>query len=1170
MDERTFQGYVLTWLGEILDDNPTLPFVLPEQERRPKTLRKPGDIILRDRDNPEKIAVVGELKLPDAPDGSAPDRRDVLQKTLEKANEFRANWYFTWNVNDLMLWDNSRGAVPLLERRFDHLYLPPDRHIFDRDELDDPDVLARYKPFLHKFLETFARYYTREVEIALKPADRQFAISLHVNLRPVIGALHRDLLKLSQEDRAVRTTLQRYMAEALGWIPREAKFWSDEVYALARLCAYLLANKLIFYETLRRNFSGLDPLRIDPSVRRGSRLASILDDYFEQARIASKDYEPVFHGVHYGKRPLTTDSIPFLGDRIVAPLRDLAERIAEFNLAKLDHEIVGRIYQEVNDPHERHRFGQHYTLPEIVDLINAFCISSPTDKVLDPACGGGTFLVRAYARKKYLARKAGQALPTHSELLQQLFGVDIAPHAAHLTTVNLATQALLPERNYPLVDHKDFFDLEPESKIAHGWLPKGLDAVVTNPPYTRQELIEDKLKRKIYATLVQDAREWLRDFGTVSPSRRSDIYLYFFLHSAPFIRERGYIGFITSNSWLNALYGVPLQKFFLDNFRMVAILESKVERWFSGAAIITAVTILQHERDEQKRNENVVKFVRFFTPLEKLFPPTRDEDARLAAVERLVESIERCNRLTTTPDYRINPVRQADLLADGAETDPETGITKYVGGKWGKYLWAPDVFFKILERAGDRLCKLSQVATVRYGILTGSNDFFYVKDITDELSDHELRRSYGLTRRDTKRLRVIEDGNGTAHIIEAEFLKPVITSPKEIARLTIDPPNLPYRVLIVHKDKKQLEGTHVIKYIKLGEIRRFGGAERGSVPAKNPSCQFRERWYDLGPVSPAPILIPETNNERVFAVLNRASALADQRLVEIVCDDAEVIAAPLMSSFGALVAELYGRISLGEGGLDLPASDVAKLLTVIPAALPQSQRQKLANAAQRLASRAPASYFEECLLPDRRALDDAVLEAFGFADPHERARVRDDLVAGVRDLLSARLARAIQLAGIPEELQPRARKQVNVPAVAAELWQDFDTSTLRRFPSDFLPETDKRLVVEKLDFAEGEIEVHGGLYGAGEITIGSQTYSLGAVSRAEFAKYAIEATGLRTVEIPTDPNICLQAVKAYEAYIAQLRSTFRSLAETRTSDPKLIRKLEDELMRLAALHTCIQ
>ena len=73
---------------------------------------------------------------------------------------------------------------------------------------------------------------------------------------------------------------------------------------------------------------------------------------------------------------------------------------------------------------------------------------------MDPACGGGTFLVRAYARKKELS-----PVRKHVQLLSDLFGVDISHFATHLTTINLATRDLIDQENYPQIARSDFFDV---------------------------------------------------------------------------------------------------------------------------------------------------------------------------------------------------------------------------------------------------------------------------------------------------------------------------------------------------------------------------------------------------------------------------------------------------------------------------------------------------------------------------------------------------------------------------------------------------------------------------------------------------------------------------------------------------------------------------------------
>src|SRR5690348_12521955 len=153
------------------------------------------------------------------------------------------------------------------------------------------------------------------------------------------------------------------------------------------------------------------------------------------------------------------------------------------------------MYEQLIKPAERHRYGQHYTQPAVVDLINSFALRTGGDRVLDPGCGGGTFLVRAYARKKYL-----DATQEHSELLETLYGCDILNYACHLSIINLAIRDLIDDDNFPRIHLGDFLRFVPEqvfssqpTRIQAGGLPTGTreirleaqscDAIIGNPPY---------------------------------------------------------------------------------------------------------------------------------------------------------------------------------------------------------------------------------------------------------------------------------------------------------------------------------------------------------------------------------------------------------------------------------------------------------------------------------------------------------------------------------------------------------------------------------------------------------------------------------------------------------------------------------------------------------------
>ena len=78
-----------------------------------------------------------------------------------------------------------------------------------------------------------------------------------------------------------------------------------------------------------------------------------------------------------------------------------------------------------------------------------------------------------------------------------------------------------------------------------------------------------------------------------------------------------------------------------------------------------------------------------------------------------------------------NQERQVALADGQAEIAQHEGV-QYKGGKWGQYVRAPDVWFDILETAGDRLVPLHDLAEIRRGFTSGADKFYCVRDVTDE------------------------------------------------------------------------------------------------------------------------------------------------------------------------------------------------------------------------------------------------------------------------------------------------------------------------------------------------------------------------------------------------------------------------------------------------------
>jgi len=145
-------------------------------------------------------------------------------------------------------------------------------------------------------------------------------------------------------------------------------------------------------------------------------------------------------------------------DNISAAMREVIKTLANYSLVTLDvdpnttRDILKVLYQGLVPKKLRHNLGEYYTPDWLAErLIDMTVVGDlkPTDKVLDPACGSGTFLVlcirkmREYAKKKMLNEEE-----TLNKILLNVVGFDLNPLAVISSRTNylLALGDLLEHR----------------------------------------------------------------------------------------------------------------------------------------------------------------------------------------------------------------------------------------------------------------------------------------------------------------------------------------------------------------------------------------------------------------------------------------------------------------------------------------------------------------------------------------------------------------------------------------------------------------------------------------------------------------------------------------------------------------------------------------------------
>ncbi len=581
------------------------------------------------------------------------------------------------------------------------------------------------------------------------------------------------------------------------------------------------------------------------------------------------------------------------------------------------------------------------------------------------------------------------------------------------------------KEEHPLVWNIEFAEIFFEKK--------GFDIIIGNPPYVRQEDItdpENKLPPKNYKeALRQSIYEEFPDYFYAKKDKsklakkidgKSDLYTFFYLKSLKLLNRKGIHTFICSNSWLDVGFGKWLQEFILNNTRMQLIIDNHAKRSFASADVNTIISVFDAPQKNVDENYKT-KFVAFKKPFEDVI---NTENLLL---------IDYAETIIKDEDFRVFPITYKELKEAGTvyenENDKKLGIGKYEGDKWGgKYLRAPDIYWTIMEKGKDKFVRLGDIAEVRFGIKTGANDFFYVEDLTDKITELEFNRIANLKNTKTideikeKNLRVVKpskyksgDKDYKLFLIEDEFLKPVIKSPRELKTIIVNEKDLKYKVLMCSKTKDELKGKYVLDYIIWGENEKIEikqGKDKGKkiVGFNNISTiKVRKIWWNLGNRKISEFVVPSKVGER-FGIWVNERFLTDKILYDCYYFDIKTkisIRISLNSTITRFFVEMFSRQLTGAQAIsDIDVIIYKKTLIINP---------KLIVTADSFSNKFVYSIFTELgfdaqipvrkqepnPLPDRKELDDIIFDAIGLTEEE-----RKEVYWATAELVQNRLKKA--------------------------------------------------------------------------------------------------------------------------------------------------------------------
>lgn len=322
-----------------------------------------------------------------------------------------------------------------------------------------------------------------------------------------------------------------------------------------------------------------------------------------------------------------------------------------YNFDLISADVLGAIYEDyighileevekgidiVKDYGKRKKAGIYYTPTHVVDYIVRNVLSELKQKtpeqvsefkILDPACGSGSFLIKAFdVLKEYYdiynlnqrPQKGGSTdLTSYANMIsfvekkiisENLFGVDLDSQAAEIAAVNIMLKALRKGERLPLIlgdnikrgnslisgteeELMTYFGEEWKKERPFDWSQEfrdifakgGFNVVIGNPPHG--------------AKLTKEERSFFLDKYQVAKGYKNTASL-FIERATQLLRQDGILGLVIPKSLTFSQKWSVVRDFILTNLKLTEIVD--ISKAFPGVLLEQIILLCQNKREEVK------------------------------------------------------------------------------------------------------------------------------------------------------------------------------------------------------------------------------------------------------------------------------------------------------------------------------------------------------------------------------------------------------------------------------------------------------------------------------------------------------------------------------------------------------------------------------------------
>jgi type I restriction-modification system DNA methylase subunit len=295
--------------------------------------------------------------------------------------------------------------------------------------------------------------------------------------------------------------------------------------------------------------------------------------------------------------------------------------LKNYKLKDINNDIKGKIYEElIKNTLDKNENQQFFTPRHIANFIIELVAPKPTEKVCDPACGSGGFLISTL---DYVKRNHSINLVEFSK--NHLLGVEVDSRMVWIAQMNI----ILHGGHYESIEYIKGGGSLSQTKEALQKLPNdSLDIVVTNPPFgSDYDLISDLNHLEL---------------GRGRKSRRRGVL--FVEKCIKILKPGGKLAIILEESILNNSMNEDVRKYLTLNSEIESIISLPDTAFMPYATVKTSIIIASKRKENNRTNGSILmcnlETIGYGPNGDPIYSEERDEAGQLKLRTDLPEALE--------------------------------------------------------------------------------------------------------------------------------------------------------------------------------------------------------------------------------------------------------------------------------------------------------------------------------------------------------------------------------------------------------------------------------------------------------------------------------------------------------------------------------------------------